>query len=291
MSERFSHFIPLILFTAMVAIAAGIMTGAGALMLSGAWIRPGTLRLLLVAAVLTVAGGGLAGFAHLGRPLNATAVLRGLGHSYLSMEAFLCLIFGILSASALFALQAFGQSQSAFLLLITAACAFGLLSAVLTGLVYGLGAQLSWKTPANVFGPFVSALLLANSIAVILTLKHGITIFISSFFLLWCADFVLAAVRLVFFERNRRRNRYVVFSSLSKYAVAMGLIRLILMILVSAVFIIDAYPAAPFIIACAIIVDRFCLYASCVRTPPAAVLGEEREKRLSAAAGLDAEDG
>jgi len=291
MSERFSHFIPLILFTAMVAIAAGIITGACAVVLSGSWIRPGTLRLLLLAAVFNVAAGGLSGFAHLGRPLNSTAVFRGLGHSYLSLEALLCLLFTILSASALFVLQAFGHEQGALSLLIAAASAFGLLSTVLTGMVYRLGPQLSWKTPAHVLGPLVSALLLANSIALIFTLNQGITVFISSFFVLWCADFALAAVRLVFFERNRRRNRYVVFRALAKYAVTMGVIRLILMILVSAVFIIDAYQAAPFIIACAILVDRFCLYAGSVRASPAAILGDERERRLSAAAGKAVSEG
>ncbi len=145
MSRKAFHERPLVGFTTLATLGAGLLTApligtASGGRAAGGWVVPGA-GLALLAAGLVVS------LLHLGRPWLSPLALAGMGRSRLSAEV--ALAAATLAAGAVAVL--FGGSQAAAILAALLALAF----LVALGSVYALPAQRTWRGTAMLAPPLM----------------------------------------------------------------------------------------------------------------------------------------
>jgi DMSO reductase anchor subunit len=281
MSRRtdFRHLVPLLLFTALVVIAAGITMAVAVVHL----LQPASLAFampLLVTAFALTATGGAISLLHLGRKERAGRAVLGLAHSWLSREAFLSGVFAAATLTALVVLL-FGLSPLWYTIAVSVASASGLFMTVAVGKLYDLGAQAGWRGMAQVLTPPVAALLLCSAL---ICMAPGGTRHAAGFYGLWLADMVLLALRRRVLARNLREGAAFSFPVLSRVSSRAYWLRTLVSAAAVVLFALPDGPAVVVaVIAVVIVLDRFCLYGAAARSTPAGEMARLRAERLQAA--------
>lgn len=277
---QFRHYVPLLVFTALLIIAAGITSGIAAVTLLLPEHREIELPLLSI-AMLSVTVGGLFSFLHLGRKSRAGRAALGLSHSWLSREAVLAGLFAAFTAGALFARQ-FGLSDSIFSVLLAAASATGFLTTVAIGRVYDLTTQVGWRGWAQALTPPTTVLLLGSVLLYAVANSAGFKLV---FYAIWLVDVVFLGWRSGEYSRNVHMGAAFSFPALSRFVrLTYGFRKLLAIVVVVFFNSFGGLVTAAFV-AVAICLDRFCLYAASAQGTPASEMAALRAERLKQAAG------
>ena len=277
---HFSHYVPLLLFTAMLLIAAGIVMAVEAahLFLPGAWDLE--MALLAMAFVLAAVGGAIS-FLHLGRKERAVRAALGLAHSWLSREAILAALFaGAALAALLFRISDLAAIW--FTVFVVVASVSGLLTAIAIGKLYDLEAQAGWRGWAQALTAPVSALLLAAALFIV---APGSAEYAPVFYVVWLADVVLLGFRDSGYRRNVREGAMFSFPKLSRAAKFAYNFRKLFSIAALVAVVSSTALIAVAAIAVAICLDRFCLYAASVQSTPSSEITALKAERMRQALG------
>lgn len=274
--ERFSHYLPLLVFTACAIISVGITLGVGAALLVGTSLEPMQSPLLVALAAITL--GAAASYLHLGRKERGLRAFIGLSHSWLSREAALALCFGAALAGAVAASSAGSPQITVFCT--GAAAGLGLVLALAIGMLYRLQAQPGWSDGANLAAPVVSPVLLATALATSLAGHEPMP---NLFSIIWVADLALFALRL---PNPRRQQMPVAPFSFPHLRPLLSLaipLRLLLSLAILGLFNAGlALPAAG-TIAGAVLIDRLTFYAGARHYSPGAEVRAMKVERMRAA--------
>ncbi len=248
------HEFPLVLFTSLVVIGAGLPAGHFAAWALGMtpW-TPNRVQALL--STFTLAAGLLVSLLHLGHPFRSAYALRRAGRSPLSTEVVLVLLIIVPSTAAL---VLHGHPALNLSWGLVAAASPGLLLTL--GWVYRLPGQLAWRGAAE-----LSPLLLGLAIG-----------FLSQAASASDGGRILAVVvGLLALETVGFAMRWKVLNSENGEPVYPGrfqarkmimTLRLMDVTLLPALFVLADYPSvALFVLAFGVLFDRFAFYALAVR--------------------------
>jgi DMSO reductase anchor subunit len=274
--ERFSHNLPLLVFSACAMIATGLVLGLSVSLSLGADSTGMTNN--LIAALAVIATGGAASFFHLGRKERGHRAFIGLSHSWLSREAALALLFGAMLACAL-ALRFMNLPGPAVLLTgITAGLGTVLCAAI--GMLYRLHARPGWNGTAAVISPLLTAVLLAAAVG---TAQLGRESIPNLFMSLWVADLVSFALRMPTDRKISAPGTAALFPSLRPALVLSIPLRLLVSLAALGLFNAGMPAAGGAAIVLAIALDRFLFYAGARQTSPAAEIAALKAERMRAA--------
>jgi len=280
MEERFRNLLPLLLFTALLVIAAGIAVGASGCFLFLSLIPRHLVTLLAWSFALSSAG-ALFSFLHLGRKGRTPQVIRGIGRSWLSREALAAALFTIGIGIAM--ILALGKTRSLLDEALAAISLLGLATTLCIGMLYHLPGQLTWKGRLPASTPAVSSLYLGSSFTLIVSLQYRATCFIHIFFFLWASDFALSVARRQRFANQSRHRRALLFPRLAPAVSFLHLLRLLFPFGVAFSIIDEAFWPVPFVIMAQVVMDRFTFYAGALQMTPRALFLELKDERMRSA--------
>ncbi len=278
MKEKFSHFVPLLIFTAFMILAAGTVMAVGA---AHAFHAPREHPAVYLAAALALIAAGLAAsFFHLGRKDRAHRAVLGLAHSWLSREVVSAAVFGQTTALAFLTCVTGGGGMLFDLFLYGAVVSSVLLLAAL-GMVYRLPRQRTWKGPATLASPLLSAGFLAAGLLV-----PGTEVFplVIGFSALGTVDFVLFLLRVTLLIRASKYRPGLLFPNLATVLRPAFVLRLVASIGAWTAALLFESAAAPALIALSILLDRFLFYAGAVKETPRSETAKIKDERMKAAA-------
>ena len=154
MKERFSHLVPLAIFTSLVIGAVGLAWGVAASRCWSEGTSPTQLHALWTTLGL-LAAAGLSATLHLSHPTRSRHVFRGLPHSGLSREILFLTGFTAAVALSIWACASGVAHLSAASLIATSALGLATLWTITA--LYALPAQPRWSSPWFRLSPFIQS--------------------------------------------------------------------------------------------------------------------------------------
>ncbi|MDQ1353621.1 MAG: hypothetical protein QG657_3927 [Acidobacteriota bacterium] len=276
MENRFLHLAPLVTFTVMAIVAAGMMVGIAG-MQSGGIIWPGIGRDFLLTLAL-VGGGIVISFLHLGRRERFLLAAAGIKHSWLSREVITAGIFFVLTGCGTIFMK-IGQAVLSDLA-VTAAFIAALYMTWTIGMVYNIPGRFTWEGFPNTAAPLATALLLGSFR---LTLFSRMSLFDWMFFIMWLVDFLMGLSRAQAF-RSQMENKYAfVFPRLLLPTRVGHMARLVLSFSMMTSAIFSWKSPILFMIIGNIILDRLCFYAGAVEVSPKSEIASQKAERMKEA--------
>lgn len=270
MDKDFKEIVPLLIFTGLAVIAAGLTTACHFYTFDPEL----SSNLLLLSLILLITGGAFS-FLHLGKKGRAVRSLIGLPHSWLSREIALLTLYGLALTGTVAAIktEAFQYTTS----LHAMATVLALVLCLTIGMVYNLSSQLAWRGIVNLLQPVTGALVLAS---VLFIGKQGME---ARFISLIVVDLILSLIRYRRFAQLRQLDEIIVFEKEYERAAWVWLARQSAWaFMVTAV--IFGYPLAAGVLASAVILmDRFLFYAAAVRLTPGNIIAGQKKDRMEAA--------
>jgi hypothetical protein len=283
----------LLVFTAAITVAAGLIAGCGPAALSGA-LNPFSSAAIAWLGFVIAAVGLTVSFFHLGKAHRALMAVLGVAHSWLSREVMLAAAFAGCTLAAAVA-GTLGSDWTAVLLI--AAAVFGLAATMTIGMIYNLPGQYGWSGIGNRLGPLISTVYLAAAVAL------GWAGIIWAHWVFWPAlvlDFLLSIDRYGTFRA--KKSTPMLFPRLRRITTVGHVARLIIgsilpagWVLVVAIIKMQAGQASatgglaltnmvvPFFIAAAIVLDRLVFYAGTVQASPRAEVARVKGERMARA--------
>ncbi len=272
-AARQFHESPLVLFTTLVVIGAGLLAGHfTAWALAAASWTPN--RWCAGTAVVLIASGIFLSLLHLGRPSRLAYALRRIGRSPLSTEVILAFLTLVPAAAALL----LPALQGTLLWGIAAAASPGLLLAL--GWVYRLPGQLSWKGPA-LLAPLLLGLVI-GLLAQAATNPGGARLMFAALLFL-AADAAGFAIRWKTIQWDASVGEPV-HPSLFGTRRRILILRFLDVTLIPLVLMLAQLPVPALgVLGLGVLVDRFAFYALALRrTPEAEISRIERHIKKSA---------
>lgn len=279
MGNRFLHLIPLVLFTVMSIVAAGLMTGLSWMLLTGTY-WPGYNYYLLLLVILVGIGMVISLF-HLGRKERFMRAIVGVRHSWLSREVIFASVFAI-STGAIFIFMNTGQAAILIDLAVAAAVISALIMTWIIGMVYDLSGRFTWAGFPYSMAPFMSTLLL-GSYWIILFDKHPKIWLELLFLIIWLFDFLMALLRTMTFRRLMDNKYRFEFPHLIMFTRVGYIARLILTFCLIAANLLLFKRTVLFMIIANIILDRLCFYAGAVGVSPRSEIAFQKAERMKEA--------
>lgn len=278
--NRFKHIVPLVIFSVLALMAAGLILPLFVLFyfpLGGAPWLGGFLMTIVVLTALGIAVSLL----HLGKKTRMLRAAFGLGHSWLSREVLAVALYMGVTAFVMVWLESgqmsYGMLQNGLLVL----ALLGLLLAVTIGLVYRLEAQPGWKGMIFFLSPVSNALLLGTVFLVFLSSRST---FLWGFYLVWAVDFMLGLLRALRFIKLKETGSAFGFSHMVKAARNLHVVRVALSVLLFPSMILFLYIPALLALIGVIAADRFCFFAGMVQPGPKSEIADLKKERMSRAA-------
>lgn len=277
--EKFSHYLPLVVFTALMIAAAGWVAGIAVNhSLSESWT--GRTQHLLAACILTVLGGA-ASLLHLGRKERAHLAVLGAARSWLSREVLAAgSFFGLTCLSLL--LDFTGQEGAVLTACLCGAGASAVVLMITMGMIYQLPQHLTWRTPAAALAPLVSALYLAACFILFGSMDFNLEF---SFLVLWILDLILWWKRFAAYLRTESFHRTRLFPELKRWMWGGSALRLAAAISVLPAIVLGSAETAFGLITLLIVIDRFCFYAGAAKATPESEMAGLKDERMKAASG------
>lgn len=279
MENRFLQLVPLVLFTGMATVAAGLMMGMSSLLLVGIYWS-GVERYLLLTAALSGVGIIISLF-HLGRKERLLRAILGIRHSWLSREVIFAGLFTIFTVGV-FILVNTGQGANLIDLAAAAAVIAAVIMAWTIGMVYNLSGRFTWAGLPYSVAPLVTALLLGTYGIIFFNTKPNSRLELL-FFMLWLLDFIMALSRAVTFRKLMKNKYRFEFPHLIFFTQAGHMTRLILSscLIIAILFLFRR--TVLFIIIGNIILDRLCFYAGTVGVSPRSEIAFQKAERMKEA--------
>ncbi len=277
MDERYSHLVPLIVFTTLVSWAAALVLAAAA----GGTQAP--VPAALVLGILAVA----ASLLHLGRKLRAPLALAGVARSWLSREVALTVGFVALTGAVAW-MGRRGADAAWVRLTLVLAAVIGLAAVIAIGRLYHLHGQTGWQGTAQRLGPVTSTLAAGTAVWLAVAGVQAPTLALVAFLVLVALDAYLAHLRRRhLFELVRKENPRPTYPRPARAGLKTFTPRFLLSILAaaSALLLSGAWLWGTVVLLGAmILLDRLVFYAGAARTTPRIALEEIRKQRLEEAA-------
>ncbi len=273
--HRFVDLVPLVCFTVLSAVAAGLMVGiAGFLLVDLVFPSLGIyLGLVFVSAVLGLA----VSLFHLGKKLRFMRAVVGVNHSWLSREVVVAGMFAVGSGCAFF-LRYF---PAPFVRLIAPVCigtaVLGILLAVTIGLVYRLPTRQTWRGVAYWLALPVMVLLLGSGF---LLLFHPSFQFALLFLLFWVVDAALALWRTFTFRRLKQNPYSFLFPRFLSFNWRVHLFRLILSLMVLVLVVCSCRVSLVLVLIMSLFLDRLALYLGMAGIEPASEIARIKSQRM-----------
>ncbi|MCP4601275.1 MAG: dimethyl sulfoxide reductase anchor subunit [Proteobacteria bacterium] len=281
MEERFIHLTPLLVFTTSLIIAVGIVLGTSADTLIIGYVSDKSFELMVWAFILTAIGAVFA-FFHLGHPIRSWHVFQGINHSWLSREAFLFGVFAICVGIQVWLLTSSRLDLiSTALLYITTSVGIAAIWSV--AMVYNLHAQIEWQKWTARIGPLIGAIFLGASVFLLLGGVDSQKWRALIFFAALAFDFTLNVFRLRDSKRFSRPINVLVYPRLRPLVAGLYILRLVLSAMIAALAIFDLMSLAMILVAAAIALGRFGLYAGSAQLTPKAEVASIKAQRMNAA--------
>lgn len=277
--EKFSQYLPLVVFTVLMITAAGWVAGIAVNhSLRDSW--PGRTQHLLAACIL-IGIGGLASLFHLGRKERAHLAVLGAARSWLSREVLAAgLFFGLTGISLL--LDFTGREGAVLTACLYGACASAVVLMITMGMIYQLPQHLTWRTPAGALAPLASALYLAACFILFGSRDFD---FEFSFLVLWILDLLLWWKRFAAYLRTEPFHWTRLFPGLKRWMWGGSALRLVAAISVLPFVVLGSTEAAFGLIILTIVIDRFCFYAGAAKATPDSEMARLKDERMKAASG------
>ena len=280
MDGSFKHLVPLLLFTTLIIIAAGMVLAVGDIhLLLYPWEH--TSSFLTISLVLIIVA-SLTSLLHLGRKERAHRAFIGLANSWLSREAVFAGLTGLFTAVSL-GLALIGSAGFGFVVLLSAASLASIILTVSIGMLYNLPVQLSWNGTENSLAPLISSFLLCSYVFVFWA--QGLS-FSIAFFVIWILDVFLFLLRASTFIRLGKNEHVLLFPSLRPYVFSGLAARFILSVGLMLLIVLDEHALPLYFICATVLLDRFCLYAGTAQLSPKAEIASIKDQRMKAASEL-----
>ncbi len=273
-ASGYFHEMPLVVFSALVIIGAGLLAGHFVAWALG-WVpwrpRPG----LAISAAVLLASGLLISLLHLGRPARVAYALRRTGRNSLSNEVLAVLVILTATSAALIL-----PLTSRLTVLIWSGVAFaapGLL--LLLGKVYRLPGQLDWQGPA-VLSPILQGLAVGMLASAVSTPDNARLMFLG--FVLLAVDAAGFGMRWLVMKWNSAAG-VPTHPSLFRARRRMMILRLVDVNFLPALLLLAQAPlAAVCVLAFGLFVDRYAFYAFARRSSTEAEIAEIEERLRTA---------
>jgi DMSO reductase anchor subunit len=280
--EKFSDMISLILFTSFLPIAAGIATGTAVSYCFS--VSPVNIFIWSqgVALLFTITGAAFV-TVHLGKKGRGVYAVKGIVHSYLSLESAVSFLFGLF---LFLSFLSFWLSQSRWLTMVALAGAavFGWLTAIVIGKVYDLRGQLTWRGTVPLLGPLMTVFLVAIITLIIITDNGGwlrimkgclmTALGVEVLFLISKLQTFLSLRNQPFVLTYRHLRGWVICLYITKF----GIIGIIFLLLIKSL-----YPPVVYLSAIMILLDRTVFYASGAQATPESNVLSLKSDRMQAA--------
>jgi DMSO reductase anchor subunit len=281
MDNRFIHMIPLLLFTSMAIVAAGLMTGLTLLTVIG--FKSSQYGHYLFLSFVLAGLGTLISLFHLGRKERFLRALLGINHSWLSREVLVAGIFAALSGTIFLLYKILPPPDYPSLLsnIITGAAVIsGILLTWTIGLVYNLPSRPTWQGLPNFSAPLVTALLTGSYCFILLT---GFPGFKWAALILWAVDFSIAIWRFVIFHKLKSQPPRFVFPHLSTLTQITHIFRLLLSLSIPVLTFISINVPILLILSTTILLDRLALYSGSIQFTPKSEIATLKSERMQEA--------
>ncbi|MDJ0765103.1 MAG: dimethyl sulfoxide reductase anchor subunit [Myxococcota bacterium] len=281
MTPRFRTLIPLVIFSSAVIVAVGMVLGVTGHAVSVGLGRCESCAALLVIALGFTVGGMFVSLLHLGHPLRSWQVIRGIGHSWISLEIALVSGLAILLSGAIVVLRG-GDDTSVGTMLLFCASAAGVALMFALAKVYALKPFISWRPWPVQITPLANALLMAA--VVYLMLDTAASSKATPLFLYGAIglDALIAMWRFFHFRHGVNKEAAWVFKKLRPMVVLLYPIHGAL--LVSVLACTPKYEtAAAILVGIAIALQRLGFYASAVKPTPRTEMARLKAERMTAA--------
>ncbi|HLP58433.1 MAG TPA: DmsC/YnfH family molybdoenzyme membrane anchor subunit [Candidatus Deferrimicrobium sp.] len=278
MENRFLQLVPLVLFTAMAIIAAGLMIGVGWMLLANIYLT-GMDRYLLLITALTGMGIIISLF-HLGRKERLLRAILGIRHSWLSKEVLFAGFFTV-TTGGVFILMNTGQGSNLIDLTIAAALISAMIMTWTIGMVYNLSGRFTWEGLPYAAAPLVTAFLLGSYWIIFFTKPNAW--FESIFFIWWLLDYMMALSRAVTFRKLMMSKHRFEFPHLIFLTRVGHMARLILSFFLMMAILFLSRGIVLFFIIGSIILDRLCFYTGTVGISPKAEIAFHKAERMKEA--------
>lgn len=277
MEEKFSHLVPLAVFTTLVSWAAALALAAAA----GGSQAPVPAAFVLGILAMAVS------LLHLGRKLRAPLALAGVARSWLSREVWLTAGFVALSGAATCMGRSAEDSASMRIPVVLAAVT-GLAAVIAIGRLYHLPGQTGWQGTPQRLRPLISTLAAGAATWRAVAGVQAPSLALVAILVLVAIDAYLARLR----RRDlagliRQGNPRPTYPRPARAGLRAFAPRFLLSVLAvaSAVLLSDAWWWGTVVLLGAmILLDRLVFYAGAARTTPRIALEEIRKKRLEEAA-------
>jgi len=289
MQEKFSHTIPLILFTTLLPVAIGLEIGAA---LAG-WtsdINAGARRPVLIWSLgLSILAAIMVSF-HLGHPTKGHTSLRGIFHSYLSREIVFGGCFtGLLLVSTIVVYTAPESNLLIFILICTGI--FGLATSFVIGRVYHLSAQISWRGLIPSAGPVLASLLTALATVFIYTRSTELSgVFRIIFCLILGLDAIFTIIRLTYYIQLKNRSYLLSYPRCKILTISCLCLKIALAAFLMLNVIRGPFPMALSFVFLQILLDRTAFYASAARQTPQTNIAIAKKQRMQDALNSTSND-
>lgn len=268
MDRHFKHMIPLVVFTMLAIVSAGLALGSAAL--------AGSPGLMGAAAVGTLAGIAMS-MLHLGRKQRFFRAGLGLFHSWLSREVIVA--GGFAGVSLFTATGGYNYIIGGGLgLWVFLAAGLGVLLVLTLGMVYYLEARPSWFVRLQALTPLVSAVLLGTALVGRRDRLYAVILYT-----VWTIDFAAALARgRRFFELRPYKSRFV-FPRLIRGTYAGHGLRLLLSPLFLVFLMTGRFAFGLGVLGAQVMLDRLLFYMGMEELSPRARMAEEKSKRMAQA--------
>ncbi len=277
MEERLSHLCLLIVFTASLIVAVGLVLGATA---HAATANPPSGAILAPIAVslsLVVVGTCLA-LLHLGRPSRAWQTIRGATHSWLSREALFTAGFSFCTGSGAWLLHS-GGVNSASMVVLSLGCALGVSTVWSVVMIYRQPAQHSWNRWSTRAAPLTGTTLVGSAVTLLLADSPASWGSVLFFCLALSLDAAFGLTRIL----QSKRTRYAsIYPRMRPLITAAHGVRLALVAVIATTVFFELYLITVLAISLLIFLDRFVFYAGAVQVTPKNEIGALRAKRMRA---------
>ncbi len=274
MDKHFNHLVPLLLFTGLATIAAGLMVGSAAMMLN--FHAVSAVSPLILSAFISISIGTLISLFHLGRKERFMRAILGIQHSWLSREVVMASMLAV-SAGGAYGLLVLDMMRELFIYAVAIGAVAGLMLAATIGMVYNLMGRTTWNGIINRWAPVISALLLGTGSIYIFSWQPR---FKEVFLILWAADLLFAVGRAVIFFKGKRGETLFVFPQLLNLTGYAHGIRLVFSLIMLVASLTQYYPAITGMVVGTILLDRYALYTGTVEVSPRSEIAAEKAIRM-----------
>lgn len=275
MQNKFSEYIPLVVFTALITISAGFAIGAVLTILKTG--NTEIVRFELLASFILGVISVLTSFVHISQKERSVAALKGITHSWLSKEILFVsgFVFLLFVLNLVYYAKYDGKIIIDVLLVLT--LLFSFLSTLSIGMVYNLSSQETWKGMQNIFSMSVTSLIFGF---LILGENFNNSIFYFVIWLIIIIDILLYIIRYKKFSFYKKNLSQFNFPELLSKLSWVYPARAVLSLFFIAAFLFRGLNISLLILGIIIFTDRFTLYMGTVQITPHKEIMLEREKRM-----------